>query len=129
MPKSEDQLDREIAAYLRAPKIGDPAWEREWANLLHEKHSKARMPTMDELARALRYLEREYVFDDDGRIDMEQWAEGLAFGQRFAADAWYAQQAREVFPQLAPADWLRIAERANYLAHEQGERANYLKRT
>jgi hypothetical protein len=79
------QLDREIAEFIAKPKLGDPKWESDWAALLSEKHTKARMPTPDELARAFMYIEREYVLKD-GRIDMEQWAEGLAFGQRTRAD-------------------------------------------
>ena len=125
MAKTIAQLDREIAEFLAKPKLGDPKWEREWADLLTEKHSKVRTPTIDELARALRYIENEYVIKD-GRIDMEQWAEGLAFG-RYAGDAENKHQAKEAFKQLPHAAWLRAAERANYLAHEQGEAARYLK--
>lgn len=122
--KSSAQLDREIAEYMANPKLGDPKWEREWADLLKEKHSKARMPTIDELARALRYIENEYVIKG-GNIDGEQWAEGLAFG-RYAGDAEDKRAATEVLGQLSRAAWLRIAERANYLAREQGDTPRYL---
>ena len=50
------------------------------------------MPTIDEFARALRYIENEYVLKD--RIDMEQWAEGLAFG-RYAGDAEEKRRSRK----------------------------------
>jgi hypothetical protein len=124
--KTRAQLDREIAEFLAKPqKLGDPKWEHEWAGLLAEKHSKARLPTIDELARALRYIEHEYVIKE-GRIDAEQWAEGLAFG-RYAGDAEDKRQAREALKQLPRGTWLRIAERANYLAREQGEAARYLR--
>ena len=124
MAKTAAQLDREIAEFLAKPKLGDPEWEHAWADLLTEKHSKARMPTIDELARALRYIENEYVLKD--RIDMEQWAEGLAFG-RYAGDAEEKRRAKEAFKQLPHAAWLRAAERANYLAREQDEAPRYLK--
>jgi hypothetical protein len=125
MAKSPQQLQREIDEFLAKPKkLGDPAYEREWADLLAEKHAKARMPTIDELARALRYLENEYVLK--GKIDSEQWAEGLAFG-RYAGDAENKHQAREMLGQLSTGQWLRIAERANYLAREQDEAPRYLK--
>ncbi len=123
--KTPSQLDREIAEFLAKPKVGDPKWEREWSDLLTEKHSKARMPTIDELARAFRYIEHEYNIEN-GRIDTEQWAEGLAFG-RYAGDAEDKLQAKEALKQLSPAMWLRVAERANYIAREQGEAARYLK--
>lgn len=125
MAKTAAQLDHEIAEFLAKPKLGDPKWEREWADLLTEKHSKARMPTLDELARAFRYIENEYVIKD-GRIDMEQWAEGLAFG-RYAGDAEEKRQAKEMLKQQPHAAWLRAAERANRLAREQDEAPRYLK--
>lgn len=121
--KSPAQLDREIAEFLAKPKVGDPKWEREWADLLTEKHSKARMPTIDEMARALRYVENEYVIKD-GRVDMEQWAEGLAFG-RYAGDAEDKRRAKEMLGQVSAATWIRAAERANYLAREQGDAPRY----
>ncbi|HSX23393.1 MAG TPA: hypothetical protein VLE97_11520 [Gaiellaceae bacterium] len=121
--KSPAQLDREIAEFMANPKLGDKTWEREWSALLTERHSKARMPTVDELARALSYVEREYVIGD-GRVDMEQWAEGLAFG-RYAGDAEDKRRARELLDQVPAATWLRAAERANYLAREQGESPRY----
>ena len=124
MPKSPAQLDREIAEFLAKPKIGDPKWEKEWADLLAEKHSKARLPTIDELARALRYIENEYVIKD--RIDMEQWAEGLAFG-RYAGDADDKRRAKEMFGQVSEATWLRAAERANRLSLDQDETRRYVK--
>jgi len=126
MAKTAAQLDREIAEFLAKPKLGDPAWERAWADLLTEKHSKARMPTIDELARAFSYIEREFVIKE-GRIDMEQWAEGLAFGQRYCADEEDKRQAKEALKQLSRAVWLRAAERANYLLREQGEAPRYLQ--
>ena len=122
--KSPAQLDKEIAEFTAKPKLGDPKWEREWSELLTEKHSKARMPTVDELSRAFRYVENEYVIKD-GRIDMEQLAEGLAFG-RYAGDAETKRHAREMLDQLPAATWLRTAERANYLAREQDETPRYL---
>lgn len=125
MAKTTAQLDKEIAEFLAKPKIGDPTWERAWADLLREKHSKARMPTIDELARAFRYIESQYVIKG-GHIDMEQWAEGLAFG-RYAGDADDKHQAKEALKQLPHAEWLRIAERANYLAREQDEAPRYIK--
>ena len=126
MPKkTAAQLDREIAHYLANPKLGDKKWEHEWADLLSEKHAKARMPTVDELARAYRYIESEYVIKN-GLISGEQWAEGLAFG-RYAGGADDKLQAREALKQLSDGKWLRLAERANYLALEQGEAARYLK--
>ena len=125
MAKTAAQLDHEIAEFLAKPKLGDPKWEREWADLLTEKHSKARMPTIDEIARAFRYVENEYVIKD-GRIDMEQWAEGLAFG-RYAGDAEEKRQAKEMIKQQPQAAWLRAAERANRLSREQDEAPRYLK--
>ena len=122
--KPPAQLDKEIAEFMANPKLGDPKWEREWSELLTEKHSKARMPTVDELARAFRYIENEYVIKD-GRIDMEQWAEGLAFG-RYAGDADDKHQAKEMFKQASASTWLRTAERANHLAREQGEDPRYV---
>jgi hypothetical protein len=123
--KSAAQLDREIAAFTAKPKLGDPTWEREWSELLTEKHSKARLPTVDELARAFRYIKNEYVLKD-GRVDMEQWAEGLAFG-RYAGDLEDKHQAKAALEQVSAATWLRTAERANYLTREQGEAARYDK--
>ena len=121
--KSPTQLDKEIAEFMAKPKLGDPTWERAWSELLTEKHSKARMPTVDEIACALRYVEREYTLKD-GPPDMEQLAEGLAFG-RYAGDADDKRWAREALDQIAAAIWLRTAERANYLAREQGEAPRY----
>lgn len=118
--------DREIAEFLAKPqKLGDPAWERAWGALVAEKHAKARMPTLDEITRAFRYIEGEYHLE--GAIDAEQWSEGLAFGQRFAPDTEDKQQAKDAIKQLPTGMWLRIAERANYLAREQGETERYLK--
>jgi hypothetical protein len=125
MPKTPAELDREIAEFLAKPKLGDPKWEREWADLLTEKHSKARMPTIEELARAFAYIEVEFVIKD-GRIDGEHWAEGLAFG-KYAGDADDKRQAKEALKQLPHAEWLRIVERANYLAQEQGDAPRYVK--
>jgi hypothetical protein len=122
--KSPAQLDKEIAEFMAKPKLGDPAWEREWSGLLTEKHSKARMPTVDEIARAVRYVEHEYTLADGG-MDMEQLAEGLAFG-RYAGDADDKRWARDLFNQVSAANWLRAAERANYLAREQGEAPRYV---
>jgi hypothetical protein len=127
MSKTSAQLDAEIAAFLAKPqKLGNLEWERDWAALLSEKHAKARMPTVDELAHAFAYIEREYVIKD-GRIDMEQWAEGLAFGQRSGIDAEDKRVARETLKQQPTGVWLRAAERANYLAREQGEAPRYEK--
>ena len=126
MGKTAAQLDAEIAEYLAHPKLGDKKWEREWSALLSEKHSKARMPTLDEIARALRYVEAEYVIKD-GKVDGEQWAEGLAFGQRIAADAEDKARAKEVVGQFPDGAWMRVAERADYLAREQGEPARYVR--
>jgi len=125
MSKTPAQLDREIAEFLAKPKVGDPKWEREWAALLTEKHSKARKPTIDEIAHALSYVEREYAVKGD--INGEQWAEGLAFGQRSSIDMTDKALAKEMLKLLPEADWLLIAERANYLAQEQGEAARYRK--
>ena len=125
MAKTSAQLDREIAEYLAKPKLGDKQWEREWADLLQEKHTKARLPTIDELARAFRYIEREFTLKE-GNIDGEQWAEGLAFGQ-YAGSAEEKRMAKEMFGQLSTAQWLRLAERANYLSQEQGEKPRYIK--
>jgi hypothetical protein len=122
--KSPAQLEAEIAEFMAKPKLGDPKWEREWSELLTEKHSKARMPTVDEVARTLNYVEREFVLAD-GNIDGEQLAEGLAFG-RYAGDAEDKRRAKEMLEDLSAAKWLRLAERANYLAHEQGETPRYL---
>lgn len=119
------QLDKEIAEYMANPKLGDKKWEHEWADLLSEKHAKARMPTVDELACAFRYIDREYVIKN-GLISTEQWAEGLAFG-RFAGDADDKLQAKEALKQLSAGKWLRVAERANYLSLEQGDAARYVK--
>lgn len=126
MAKTAAQLESEIAAFLAKPKLGDPEWERAWADVLTEKHSKARMPTIDELARAYSYIVGEFVLKE-GIIDMEQWAEGLAFGQRHTIDAEARRQAKEALKQLPQAAWLRAAERANYLAQQQGEAARYFK--
>jgi len=120
------QLEREIAEFTAKPRLGDPTWEREWADLLSEKHAKARLPTLGELAHAYSYIEREYVITD-GRIDAEQWAEGLAFGQRSSVDTSDKRHAEDALGQLSVGKWLRIAERANYLAREQGEAARYDK--
>lgn len=122
--KSPAQLDKEIAEFTANPKLGDPKWERDWSELLTEKHSKARMPTVDEIARAVRYVENEYTLRDGG-MDMEQLAEGLAFG-RYAGGADDKQWARELFDQISAANWLRAAERANYLAREQGDVPRYV---
>ncbi len=127
MTKTAAQLEHEIAEFLAKPqKLGDPAWERTWAGLLSEKHSKARMPTVDELARAFLYIEREFVLRDD-RISAEHWAEGLAFGQRSSLDEESKRQAREALQQLSHGDWLRIAERANQISRDQHENPRYLK--
>lgn len=124
--KTSAQLDREIAEFLAKPqKLGDPAWEHEWAGLLSERHSKARMPTIDEVARAFAYIEHEFVIKG-GRISGEHWAEGLAFG-RYAGDSEDKRQAKEALKQLPRGTWLRIAERANYLSREQGETPRYVK--
>ena len=123
--KTPAQLDREIAEFLAKPKLGDPKWEREWADLLQERHSKARVPTIDEIARAFRYIEVEFVIKG-GRISGEHWAEGLAFGT-YAGGTEDKRQAKEAFKQLPHAEWLRLAERANYLGQEQGEAPRYLK--
>lgn len=121
--RTAEQLDREIADYIANPKLGDPTWERSWADLLTEKHSTARLPTIDELARALRHISNEYVIVDS--IDGEQWAEGLAFGRYDdTASRWTAE---EMFKQFTVGQWLRIAARANYLAQEQMEAPRYLK--
>ncbi len=125
--KSPAQLDREIAEFIAKPKLGDPKWEREWGDLLAEKHTKARLPTIDELARALTYIEREYVLRE-GRADMEQLAEGLAFGQRSSIDSEDKRRAKEMFEQVSSGTWLRVAERANYLSREQNEAPRYLKK-
>lgn len=119
------QLDKEIVEFLANPKVGEPKWERDWAGLLTEKHSKARLPTVDEIARALRYIEHEFIITD-GRINGELWAEGLAFG-RYPGDSEDKIYAKEVLKQLPVAEWLHIAERANYLAQEQGDAARYLR--
>lgn len=121
--KSEAQLDKEIAEFMTNPKLGDPKWEREWSETLTEKHSKARMPTIADVERALLYVEREYTLAD-GDIDGEQLAEGLAFG-RYAGDAEDKRRAKKMFSQLSAAKWLRLAERANYLARDQGEDPRY----
>ena len=126
MAKTADQLDREIAEFLAKPKLGDPEWERSWADLLAEKHTRARTPTIDEFACAFSYIESEFVISG-GRIDMEQLAEGLAFGQRHAVDAETKLHAKEVLKQLPRAALLHAAERANYLAREQGQAARYIK--
>ena len=89
-----------------------------------EKHSKARIPTVDELARAFNYIENEFVIKE-GRISGEHWAEGLAFG-RYAGDADDKLQAKEALKQLSAAKWLHIAERANRLLVEQGEAPRYV---
>ena len=122
--KSPAQLDKEITEFMAKPKIGDPAWEREWSELLTEKHSKARMPTAADVERALLYVEREYTLAD-GNIDGEQLAEGLAFG-RYAGDAEDKRRAKELFAQLPAAKWLRLAERANTLSREQDEAPRYV---
>lgn len=122
--KSPAQLDKEIAEFMAKPKLGDPTWERQWSELLTEKHSKARLPTVDELARGLSYVEREYTLAE-GNIDGEQLAEGLAFG-RYAGDAEDKRWARELLDQISAAKWLRIAERANYLSREQDEAPRYV---
>lgn len=124
MAKTAAQLDREIAEFLANPKTGDTAWEKQWAGLLREKHSKARVPTLDELARAFRYVQNEFVIKD-GRIDGEQWAEGLAFG-RYAGDADDKRHAKAALEQLSTAEWLSIAERANRLSLDQGEPQRYV---
>jgi hypothetical protein len=125
--RSPAQLQRDIDEFLAKPqKLGDPKWEREWADLLTEKHSKARMPTLVEIAHAFAYIDREYTLKE-GNIDMEQWAEGLAFGQRASIDASDRRQAEDAFGQWSSAQWLRAAERANYLSREQDEAPRYLK--
>ncbi len=127
MSKTPAELDREIAEFLAKPqKLNDPVWEKEWGGLLREKHSKARMPTIDELARAFSYVQGEFRLRDE-RIGAEQWAEGLAYGQRHSIDAEDKHQAKEMLGQLSRAEWLAIAERANYIAREQGIAPGYLK--
>ena len=122
---STTDLDRRIAVSLANPKPGNAEWEREYADLLVEKHSKARMPTVDELARALQYIEGEYVIKN-GRVNMEQWAEGLAFG-RYSGDAEDKRLVKGVINQFPRAEWIRTAERANYLLAREGEPARYLR--
>lgn len=125
--KSPAQLDREIEEFLARPKkLGDPAYESEWAELLAQKHARARLPTINELAHAFSYIEREYSLKD-GRISSEQWAEGLAFGQNYSVDSTDRHQANEAFKQLSEGTWLRIAERANYIAREQQLPQRYVK--
>lgn len=122
--KSPAQLDKEIAEFMGKPKLGDPAWERAWSELLTEKHSKARMPTTDEVARAIRYIDNEYRLKDD-RVSLEQLAEGLAFG-RYAGDAEDKRRAKEMLEEISAATWLRTAERANFLSRDQLETPRYL---
>lgn len=127
MTKTAAQLDKEIADFLAKPqKLGDKKWEHEWADLLSEKHAKARLPTVEEIARAFLYIENEYVLKD-GRVDSEQWAEGLAFGRSRDIDSEDKRRAKEVLAQLSSGKWMRIAERANYLAREQNEAPRYVR--
>lgn len=115
-------LDEKIAYYKANPKLGDPQWEREWADLLVLKHSKARLPTEAELARALNYAEGEFHLR--GHVSAEQWAEGLAFG-RGTPEPEDKRRVRHMIGQLSDAQWLRIAERANHLAQREGEAPRY----
>lgn len=121
--RSTAELERDLAALMGAPRLREPNYERALASALREKHTKARVPTLDELARAYSYIEREYVTRDG--IDGEQWAEGLAFGQRSSVDIEDKEQARHALEHFDHATWLTIAERANYLASEQGEPQRY----
>lgn len=112
------EIDRKIAEHLSAAKLGDPTWERQWQDLLDERHGRSRVPTVAELATALAYIEREFRLDD-GVIDGEQWAEGLAFG-RFSGDTHQVAAAKEMLGQLSRSQWTGIAARADYLASTHG---------
>ena len=125
MTTTNTDLDARIAAHLAVTALGDLAWEHTWADLLREKHSKARVPTIAELAVAVSYIEREWRLAD-GTVSPEQWAEGLAFG-RFAGCQDDVRQAEHALPQLTKGQWLRIAERANYLSREQLEAPRYVR--
>ena len=76
-----------------------------------------RTPTEQEIADAYRYIDREYMVED-GRIDGEQWAEGLAFALYRGSEHELAI-AREVRPQLTDDQWRVIAARADYLRLDQ----------
>jgi formylglycine-generating enzyme required for sulfatase activity len=72
------------------------------------------IPTETQLAHAIAYIRDEFTLDD-GRVTGEQWAEGLAFGQRRTIDADDRYQASAALPQLSDAKWREIAARAEWL--------------
>lgn len=117
-----------LAAESWRPKPGAPKVVLE-EQVDAPKLSSARMPTLDEVARAYSYIEREYTgnLEKYARIDMEQWAEGLAFGQTYGAEPEDKLQAKDALKQLPDAEWIRAAERANRLLSEQGQSAKYVK--
>ena len=88
--------------------------------------SAARTPTIEEVAGALSYLDDTYVIED-GEVDSEMLAEGLAFERRDwnRADK---QAAKGLFKQLSTEEWINIAERANQLSRDQGKAPRYTKR-
>lgn len=73
--------------------------------------SMTMVPTEQELAHAISYVMSEFRIVG-GRVTDEQWAEGLAFGQRTAVDADDKFQAKHAIGQLSAAEWRRIAARA-----------------
>lgn len=122
---TEIELDSRIAEYIANPKLGDPQWEREWADLLDERHGKTRVPTVDELACALSYIENEFLLED-GQIDGEQWAEGLAFG-RYPGCERDKVAAGEILPQLSRSEWARLTARADHLAEGEGMQPKFAR--
>jgi hypothetical protein len=76
-------------------------------------------PTVDRIARAFGYIEREFTLKD-GIIDGEMWAEGLAFHGPDRPDEFHLEQARAARSQLTDDQWVDIAARAQYLRMEQG---------
>lgn len=119
-----------LAAESWRPKPGTPKVMLD-EQTSEPRQTSARMPTLDEVARAFSYIEHEYRgnLEKYKRIDMEQWAEGLAFGQTHgSADEVDKFQAKEALKQLTEAEWLRATERANSLLADQGESARYVKK-
>lgn len=86
-----------------------------------------RVPTIDELASALRYIEGEFRLKD-GMITGEMWAEGLANGRAIKDPdhSEYVADARDMLPQLSDSAWRAITRHADRIrADDFGEAPRY----
>jgi hypothetical protein len=86
-----------------------------------------RAPTLDELARALAYINAEFAIKN--RIGVEQWAAGLAYGQKRRATSDDIVEARAIAGQLPEAAWIAIAMRADELISYEGGSPRYTDTT